>query len=699
MKISPSQSPVRATRRVARTVPNYQFPIPIFNTNKSHWVATASRTRLLRQLQRHWALVLLGVLTLVLTLMPISSLAQTPAQDTEKAAVVVDGKVLFEVGNFGNFTAATRADRINAALEKELLSPKPVALEKVQNNQQTIIRSSTSDRTLVTLTQADVTPDTTLEDQVSDWQEQIKYALQVGKLERSQAYQQQALLFSIGVLLATLAIHFGLGFAGKRLYRYLDRWLSQPAFSLQAREHPAKLFLRVARLGLEIGLWTAIIFYISDLFPQTRSWRYQLFHFLDSPVITLGETKYSALQLLLLPAFTIGLWFAVSSFTRLFKSYLLRRTGAEPRVQEVIAVVTQYVLTFLGLIVLLQIWGLDVSSLAIIASVLGVGIGFGVQNIANNLISGLIITFERPIQVGDFVKVGDLLGMVKRIGARSTEIHTLDQVSIIVPNSRFLESEVVNWSHGDPVSRLRLSVGVAYGSKVEHVRAALLEAAKSHPDVLLRPHPEVWFQEFGDSSLNFDLLVWTGEPKKQFRIKSDLNYRIEASFRRYGIEVPFPQRDLNVRSPKLEEFINTWLQKHAPLPQEKLLYYPNEDKDGAHSPTPPAVAPVESVSELSLMSDPSGERLAAVDIEALAITMRQSGELEFQDRHYRMNLYPTCFIGSEAVDWLMKTQNCSREEAINLGQLLIDRGIIHHVVDQHPFRDDNLFYRFYVDEH
>jgi small-conductance mechanosensitive channel len=116
---------------------------------------------------------------------------------------------------------------------------------------------------------------------------------------------------------------------------------------------------------------------------------------------------------------------------------------------------------------------------------------------------------------------------------------------------------------------MRISVGVAYGSDVDKVQKALLEAAKSHPEVLLTPPPQVWFQEFGESAIQFDLLVWTGEPKNQFRVKSDLYYRIEASLRRYDIEVPFPKRDLNVRSPQLEELLNAWLNFHIPNNHQK----------------------------------------------------------------------------------------------------------------------------------
>lgn len=688
-----------------------------------------------RRVGRCRAVVLLGVLTLLLTLVSPPSAAQSlRANAAAEAPVVVDGRVLFKVRNSGNFTAAERAAIINTNLEQEVQSPKAVKIEVVQENQLTIIRSrrdvnatpASEERDLVTITEGDVIPGTSPIRQANIWRGLIEEALRQGQLERTPAYYRQAWLFSIGVLLGAIALHFCLRVLGKLASQQLKRWLGHPASPLHPWEPSAKLFLQLALLGLEAGLWTAVGFYITDIFPQARSWRYKLFNFLTSPIVSLGESNYSALQLLLLLAFTIGLWFAVSGLTRIFKFYVLSRTGAELRVQEVVAILTQYVLTFLGLIVLLQIWGLDVRSLAILASVLGVGIGFGVQNITNNLISGLIITLERPIQVGDFVKVGDLVGTVERIGARSTEIRTLDQVTIIVPNSRFLETEVINWSHGDPVSRLRIPVGVAYGSNVEQVQTALLEAAKSHPEVLVRPQPQVWFQAFGESAINFDLLVWTGEPKNQARVKSDLYYRIEASLRRYGIEVPFPQRDLNVRSPQLEEFIAAWLRQNTPTPPEKAaIDSPNGDKLsvsesvavgtlGASAPPKEdrtqaaleenqpqdssVVASVEPLTEQSLATTSSGKGLAAVDIEALVTAMREPGGLEIKDRRDHLNFYPACFIGSEAVEWLVQTHNCTREEAIQLGQILIERRIIHHVLDEYPFRDDYFFYSFYVDE-
>ena len=648
--------------------------------------------------RRRWKMLLLAGLTLLLTLISVPSVAQTSStNDNEKAPIVVDGQVLFEMGNLGNLTAAERAKEINAALEEEVRSPQPVAIEVIQEDKQIII--SNRNNLLLKVTQEDAISATSPSELASQWKSQLETKLQQGKLERTTEYYYRALIFSIGVLLGAIALHLGLGFAGKLVFNQLSRWLGEASFTLHPWEKPAKLFLRLALLGCFIGLWTAVIFYITDLFPQTRSWRYKLFNLLNSPFFNLGDADYSAIQLLLLLGLTIGLWFAVSIFTRLFKSYVLVKTGAVTGVQEVIAILMQYLLTFLGLIVLLPIWGLDVGSLAIIASVLGLGIGFGVQNITNNFISGLVITLERPIQVGDFINVSDLVGTVERIGARSTEICTLDQVTIIVPNSRFLESEVINWSHGNPVSRLRIPVGVAYGSNVEQVRAALLEAANSHPDVLLTPPPQVWFQEFADSSLNFDLLVWTGEPKKQPRIKSDLNYLIAESLHRHQIEIPFPQRDLNLRSPRLEEFINSWLQYYTPpLANPAALNSPNGDEGGKLPQQTPIITSEEPTYSPAYPPSFLEDELARLDIEKLVQAMREPGGVEIKDRYYRRNLYPACFIGAEAVEWLMQKQNCTLEVAIALGELLIARKIIHHVTDKHPFRDDYLFYRFYADE-
>jgi small-conductance mechanosensitive channel len=257
------------------------------------------------------------------------------------------------------------------------------------------------------------------------------------------------------------------------------------------------------------------------------------------------------LDLLVLLGLFTGLVILARTAKKLLRSRVLRLTGLSRGSQETVAQIATYGIIFFGTMVMLQLWGLDLSSLTIFASVVGVGIGLGLQGIAKEFISGLVLIFDRPIKVGDFVNVGEQMGTVERISVRSTEIRTLDEVSIIIPNSRFLESEVINWTHHSPISRLRIPVGVAYGSNLTLVRGALIDAAKEHADVLAEPAPKVFFIGMGESSLDFNLMVWIDEPRKQFRIKSDLYFRIEAILRHRGVEIPFPQRDLNVRSGSL----------------------------------------------------------------------------------------------------------------------------------------------------
>jgi len=275
---------------------------------------------------------------------------------------------------------------------------------------------------------------------------------------------------------------------------------------------------------------------------------------------------------------------------------------------------------------------------------------------------------------------------VERIGPRSTEVITLDRISIIVPNARFLESEVLNWSHTNPITRLQVPVGVAYGSNPEKVRQALLEVARGHREILRDPAPQVWFQEFGDSSLNFTLLVWIDRPREQFRLKSELNYRIEESLRRHQLEVPFPQRDIHWRSPELDKAIATWLKINSP-PEVQLYYPPGVTMDSKFQDAEEDTCPIETHS-------PAEE----IDIPKLVERMRGPEGVKIKDRRYGLKSYSDCFVGLEAVDWLVRDHDCSRQEAVEIGQLLVERGIIHHVVDRHSFKDEYLFYRFYVDE-
>ena len=192
--------------------------------------------------------------------------------------------------------------------------------------------------------------------------------------------------------------------------------------------------------------------------------------------------------------------------------------------------------------------GLNVSSLAAIGAVLMVGIGFGLQNIAQNFISGLILLLERPIRRGDIVSVAGVKGRVKEIRARSTLIETRDDVSIIVPNSQFISEQVINDSFSGNVIREKVDVAVAYGSDTRKVEQVLLEAAEAHSKVQKSPPPRVVFESFGDSSLNFSLRIWISDIWGRDFIMSDIRFDIDHRFRENQIQIPFPQRDLHLKS-------------------------------------------------------------------------------------------------------------------------------------------------------
>jgi small-conductance mechanosensitive channel len=210
--------------------------------------------------------------------------------------------------------------------------------------------------------------------------------------------------------------------------------------------------------------------------------------------------------------------------------------------------VSHYLIMTVGAFVAFQFVGIDLSGLAVIFGLLSVGIGFGLQNVTSNFVAGLILLFERPIKIGDRVSVGDTEGDIIAINMRATTVRSLNNITIIVPNSEFISQQVVNWSHGDPKIRLDVGVGVSYQSDLDTVIRCLEEVAAESPDVLKNPKGEVILRDFGDSSWNMQLRVWLPEPYEYYRIKSRLNKAIVGKFRKNKVEIPFPQRDLHLRS-------------------------------------------------------------------------------------------------------------------------------------------------------
>ncbi len=191
--------------------------------------------------------------------------------------------------------------------------------------------------------------------------------------------------------------------------------------------------------------------------------------------------------------------------------------------------------------------GLDLSNLAIVAGALSVGIGFGLQNVVNNFVSGLILLVERPVQVGDWVVVGDKQGYVRRIKVRATEIQTFDRASVFVPNSQLISEAVTNWTYADKMGRVIIPVGVAYGTELRTVMKILTEIGQSHPEVLKQPAPAALFRGFGDSALNFELRCFLADVERTISVTSDLCLAIDDAFREAGIEIPFPQQDVYIK--------------------------------------------------------------------------------------------------------------------------------------------------------
>ncbi len=273
-----------------------------------------------------------------------------------------------------------------------------------------------------------------------------------------------------------------------------------------------------------------------------------VFSVLNTP-IKIGQNIEISVNDILVFIILITLSVYLSKFlSNLLMTKGLARTQIETGTKYVLKRVTEYALITIGGIIAFQTIGIDLSGLAVIFGLLSVGIGFGLQNIASNFISGIILLFERPIQVGDRITVGDTDGDVEEINIRATTIRSLENISIIVPNTEFVEGRVTNWSHGDLKVRMNVDVGVSYNSDLQNVLSALREVADESEHVLREPKPEVLLMEFGDSSWNMQLRVWIADPKDYYRILSSLNCAIVDKFRQRHVEIPFPQRDLHVRS-------------------------------------------------------------------------------------------------------------------------------------------------------
>ncbi len=369
------------------------------------------------------------------------------------------------------------------------------------------------------------------------------------------------------VLLGIAIFFYALGWLVRSLLeKRLQRLDSEARFSV---ERMAQLVIWV--IGLLTALW-----WISRELEDIES-------LVAYPIFTIRDTTITPGSIVL---------FGMVLLLTLYASKLAGRAGEFGPLQRLehgprytVLRLSQYLVWVLGILLGLNVVGIDLTALAVVAGALGLGIGFGLQNVVANFVAGLVLLFERPIRVDDFVSTENVEGRIQEIRFRSTVIQTNDNISMIVPNSELTSRALINWSHLDPKVRVHVPVGVAYGSDVPKVKKALLEVAVASENVMDDPEPIVWFTGFGDSSLNFELLVWTADPVRHRRLKSELNFAIDDAFRKYEIQIPFPQRDLHVRS---AEGLRGLLEKPSEESGEPEELEPGPEPDETSSPPGPS---------------------------------------------------------------------------------------------------------------
>ncbi|HEX6279900.1 MAG TPA: mechanosensitive ion channel domain-containing protein, partial [Pyrinomonadaceae bacterium] len=299
--------------------------------------------------------------------------------------------------------------------------------------------------------------------------------------------------------------------------------------------------MQLVRYGLFI-IWLIVVlraFSVSDL---VFGWISSLF----AASITLGSLTVSAGDVL---GFVLAVWiaFMVSRFLRfILEEDVFPRVGIVGGVSYAVSTMVHYAVLMIGFLLAIAALGFQLSQFAFIAGAVGIGIGFGLQNIINNFVSGLILLFERPVKVGDTVQIAEHIGSLTHIGLRASVLRKVDGSDVIVPNSQLISEEVVNWTMSDEKRRLDVAVGVAYGTDPKLVIGLLTQVGIKNPGIMDEPKPRALFVGMGESSLDFELRGWT-EEEDWVTVKSDLVTEVHAALTDAGIEIPFPQRDLNVR--------------------------------------------------------------------------------------------------------------------------------------------------------
>jgi small-conductance mechanosensitive channel len=263
---------------------------------------------------------------------------------------------------------------------------------------------------------------------------------------------------------------------------------------------------------------------------------------------TVGSQKLSIGLMLTALGLLYGAFLISWAVQAILMEEVFTRRGIDPGARVSIGRLIHYALVLIGFMLALIALGFDLKNITILGGALGVGIGFGLQTIVNNFVCGLIMLFERPVKVGDTIELNTQLGQIKKVGLRSTVVQTYDNSEIVVPNSDLITNQVTNWTLAERLSRIKIPVGVAYGSDVPLVMETILQCAADNQIVLKSPAPKVLFVNFGGSSLDFELRVWVADYDTRMQVVSELHQEIDRRFRELDIEIPFPQADLHVRS-------------------------------------------------------------------------------------------------------------------------------------------------------
>jgi small-conductance mechanosensitive channel len=342
----------------------------------------------------------------------------------------------------------------------------------------------------------------------------------------------------LGFMLFMYMIRGSLEWGLRRSSLQRTSWFSRDSDAIIRR---VTLFIDIALCGLLLLPGNLLIWGVFDSLPAAIKGLLALGFNLGSQRISIGLVIISA-------GILYGSFLASWMVQKLLTDEVLARRRVEKGVRVSIARLVHYVLIFIGFLLALLALGFEFTKLTIMLSALGIGIGFGLQSIVNNLVSGLILLFERPVRVGDFIELGEKWAEIKKIGLRATTVQTFDQADVIIPNADLVTNQVINWTLSNRRVRLIIPVGVAYGSDISLVMETLMSCTKENSKIAAAPAPQVLFLKFGESALDFELRVWVLDAEERLKVKSELHQEIDRRFREAKIEIAFPQRDLHVRS-------------------------------------------------------------------------------------------------------------------------------------------------------